>query len=110
MSGKPFSRYNIGVMEDLQLGDIFVGQLIVTETFYIHHKDSQWYDVSNNLIKDQTALVLTTPTIKALSPYSETPLGLTWLGGVVILPFIDSWNPADEAGTLSKIKTYLLFL
>ena len=111
-SGKPFSRYNIGVMKDIQLeGHPVIEQLIVEETFFIRYKDDQWFQVHNNLKKNQTLMVLTRPMEEAdVIKYGEKPAGVVWLKDIVYLPFIESWNPADEEATLSKIKTYLLFL
>ena len=111
MAGQPFSRYNIGVMKNLQLENIFIDQIIVEETFIIHNKDNEWYDVSNHLIKEQTTIVLTTPTTRELNPFlGEALHGLTWIGELIILPFVDSWELSDQEATLTKLKTYLLFL
>lgn len=114
-SGRPFSRYNIGVMENVQLGNSpvaneFAPQIVVDETFYIHHQDNKWYNVHNDLAKGQTVMVLTEPmTEEHLVYVNEAPVGLVWITDLVVLPFIDSWNLSDESGTIGKIRTYLLF-
>jgi hypothetical protein len=108
-SGKPFSRYNIGVMENFALlkGD---EQLIVDETFYINYKDNEWYTVHNDLAKGQTVMVLTEPARQEHVFYAEEkPRGLIWISELTILPFVNSWNLIDQEGTLQKIRTYLLF-
>lgn len=80
-SGKSFSRYNIGVMKSVQSGEVVYGQIIVEETFYIHFKNNQWYNVSNNLSKNQTILVLTEPTRpEHMGGLSEKGFGLVWFG------------------------------
>lgn len=110
-SGKPFSRYNIGVVENLRVDeDKVLEQVVSEETFYVHFKRGQWFQVHNNLRKGQTMMVLTRPMELADKVYDDEPIGVVWIKDIVHLPFIDSWNLADEEGTVSKIKTYLLFL
>ena len=110
LSGKPFSRYNLGIMKNIELGGKVLPQLIVDETFYIHYEDDKWYDVHNDLAKDQTLIVLVEPMRSHHVFYmAEKPAGLVWVGKLIILPFIDTWNLSDQEATLSKIKTYVLF-
>ena len=111
-SGRQFSRYNIGVMEDLQVDqDKKLDQVISQETFYLHFKDDRWFQVHNNLRKDRTLMVLTRPMELSDVVYDgEEAVGVIWIKDIVHFPFIDSWNLADQAATLSKIKTYLLFM
>jgi hypothetical protein len=112
ISGKPFSRYNLGVMRDVALENGFVyEQVIIEETFYIHYKDNKWYNVTNNLAKGQTVMVVVEPMKPEHIFYvGEKPTGLVWVSDLVVLPFIDSWNLSDQEATLKKIRTYLLFM
>jgi hypothetical protein len=111
-SGKPFSRYNIGVVENVDVGPHrILEQLIVDETFYIHHKENKWYNVHNDMVKSQTVMVLTEPMNESHIFYAgEIPIGLVWISDLVVLPYIDSWTLTDEAATISKIRTYLTFM
>jgi uncharacterized protein YbaR (Trm112 family) len=109
-SGKKFSRYNIGVMKNVHLTDRVYDQIIVEETFYIHFKDNQWYNVSNNLPKSQTVLVLTEPSRpEHMAHISEKAYGLVWVSNLAMFQFIDTWDLTDQEKTLSKIRTYLVF-
>ena len=111
-SGKPFSRYNIGVLENVQTSsDRVIDQLIVDETFYIHHQDNKWYNVHNDMAKGQTVMVLTAPMQEEHLFYAgEQAVGLVWITDLVVMPYIDSWTLTDEVGTISKIRTYLIFM
>lgn len=115
LSGQPFSRYNIGVYENLEYFQedevIKVDRLIVEETFFIYTgKDNKWYNVSNNIIKEQTTVVLATPTTKEhLGNLTEEPVGMAWISKLAILPFVSSWDLKDESATLKKLATYLIF-
>ena len=66
MASQPFSRYNIGVMKNLQLENIFIIRLLSRRHYSIHNKDNEWYDVHNHLMKEQTTIVLTTPLHESL--------------------------------------------
>jgi hypothetical protein len=113
-SGRPYSRYYRAIMENVDLGNgNTFDQVIINETFYMPHTDNRWYNVHNDLVKNQTAMVLTRPATKEDIYYEDEkdgPLGLVWVGNLILLPFIDSWNLADQEGTISKIQTYILFL
>jgi hypothetical protein len=103
---KPYSRYTVGVSLELMA----IGQFIMLETFVIHLKDNQWYNVYNNLAKEQTNIVLVEPARKEHFLEGEKVQGLVHVGNPAWFRLIDTWNPADQAATLEKIKTYLLFL
>lgn len=99
-------------MKDVNLGDgRSFEQIIVSETFYLHVVDNDWYIVHNDLIKDQTAIVLAEPTtaehVKIWK--DEKPTGMIWKTQHTMLPFVDSWDLSDQKATLEKVKTYLLF-
>jgi hypothetical protein len=108
---KPYSRYTIAVMKDIPINEnVTFEQIIVHETFVVPYKEKQWYNVHNNLIKSQTIIALVEPARQEHIVYDgETPIGLVHVGNLIYFPFIDSWNLSDQEGTLSKIKTYLLF-
>lgn len=110
-SGESFSRYYIGVVENVQiLDDSVLEQVVAVENFYTHYKDNQWYCVENNLIKDQTVIVMEEPAREEHVFYAnEEPVGLVWVSELFLFPFIDTWDLSDEAGTLAKIRTYILF-
>lgn len=102
VSGQPYSRYNIGVVkEDFQY--------IMEETLFIFYKDNKWYNIHNNLNKYQTIVALTEPAREEHAMFGEKPIGLICVSGIIILPFIDSWNLSDEAETMEKLRTYLIF-
>lgn len=105
MNDKPYSRYSVAVNEEL----LVVGQFIMNEAFVIHIKDNQWYNVYNNLAKEQTNIVMVEPARKEHFLEGETVAGLVHIGNPAWFPLINTWNPADQEATLSKIKTYLLF-
>ena len=108
----PYSKYHRTVMKEVDIGNGKVcSQTIINETFFIHYTENKWYNVNNSLIKNQTTIVLTRPfSIEDIVYEDEIALvGMIWIGKLVLLPFIDSWNLADQEATLSKIKTYLLF-
>lgn len=103
---QPYSRYMISILEEL----LPAGQLVAVETFLIHIKDDQYYNVHNNLPKQQTNIVAVEPAKKEHFLEGEEVTGMTHISEIAWFPLIDTWNPADQEATLSKIKTYLLFL
>lgn len=105
MNDKPYSRYSVAVSEEL----LHVGQFIMLETFVIPYKDNQWYNVYNNLAKEQTNIVLVEPARQEHFMEGEKVQGLVHVSNPAWFPLIDSWDPSDQEATLSKIKTYLLF-
>lgn len=109
INDKPFSRYSISVMEEVVVGGINCGQVIITETFVMHIQDNKWYNVHNNLLKEQTNISIVEPARKEHFYDHEKVSGLVHIGNIVWFPFIDTWNPSDQIGTLEKIKTYMLF-
>lgn len=109
ISEKPYSRYTIGVMENIHLSeDRVIGQIIAHETFVLPYKD-KWYNVHNSLVKDQTTIVMVVPTQQEHVYDNERPLGLVHVGNIVYFPLIHTWNLNDQEATLEKIRTYLLF-
>jgi hypothetical protein len=118
-SGKPFSRYNIGVFQDVELLEgIVLEQMIAEETFYMHNKDDEWFNVHNNILKDQTTIVIVAPmTVEnwVVNPnlwignFGNRLYGMTWKSKLEVLPFIDSWDLSNEKATLEKIKTLMTF-
>lgn len=58
---KPHSRYNIAVMENVQIADKNYGQIIMSENFIMPIEDNRWYNVYNNLAKEQTNIVIVEP-------------------------------------------------
>ncbi len=109
MNDKPYSRYNIAVMEKVQFVDGSLKQIITIETFVIPIKENKWYNVHNNIIKEQTNIVIVEPAREEHFYPGEKVTGLVHIGNPVWFPLIDTWNPHDQEATLSKIKTYMLF-
>lgn len=106
---KPYSRYSISVMENVSINSHMIGQIIITETFVMHIADNKWYNVHNNLIKQQTNISIVEPARKEHFYDEEKVSGLVHIGDVVWFPFIDTWDLTDQNGTFDKIKTYMLF-
>lgn len=112
-SGKSYSRYNIGVMLDVQTnGYGIVDRVIVSETFYVHRDADFWYRVHNDLIKNQTLIVLEEPMRHDHIYYAgDEAFGMVWAGSGApeILPFV-VWTPENEASLLPKVRTLLTFI
>lgn len=106
---KPYSRYSINVMEDVNIENRKFGQIIVAETFLIPIKDNKWYNVHNNLLKEQTNIVVVEPARQEHFYDGETIVGLAHIGTPVWFSLITNWNPEDQEATSEKIKTYMLF-
>jgi hypothetical protein len=106
---KPFSRYHVAVIEDFTTGTITFGQLIISESFVIHVEDNKWYNISNSLIKEQTAIAMVVPASKEHFFDGEKVAGLAYVSAQLYFPLIDSWEPWNKEATLEKIKTYILF-
>ncbi len=110
LNDKPYSRYSISVMEDVPVTqNICYSQVIFTEAFAIHLKDNKWYHVYNNLLKEQTNIVVVEPARPEHFYEGETVAGLIHVTNPLWFPLIDTWDPTDQEATLSKIKTYILF-
>lgn len=105
INDKPYSRYSIAVSKEL----MHIGQVIMLETFVIPWKGNQWYNVYNNLAKEQTNIVMVEPARREHFYEGEAVVGLVHVGNPAWFPLIDTWDPSDQEATLSKIKTYLLF-
>lgn len=106
----PFPQYSISVMNDVPVNDdVLYDQFIMEETFRIYLEDGRWYNVHNSLLKEQTSIVLMEPARQQHFYTGDKVAGMVHVNNIVIFPFIDSWDLSDRAGTLTKIKTFLLF-
>ena len=115
-SGLPFSRYIRVTMENVRLSEEkLLEQIIVLENFYMPTKvEDEWFNVVNDSIKSQTVVALMRPAVQEDYPYKDdVPLGMVPVAythsSYVFLPFVDSWNLADQEATSSKLQTYLMF-
>lgn len=109
LNDKPYSRYNIAVMENVQFMDGSLKQIITIETFVMPYKENKWYNIHNNIIKEQTNIVTVEPAREEHMYPGEKPTGLVHIGRPIWFPLIDTFQPSDEEATLRKIKTYVLF-